>query len=217
MGEPLRIVSAPHVPRPSLEAKRILLLCADADRDVVELARSQLELQSLRVDVVSHAFDPHTVGGALAADGRPTVVAVVVSRTRTRDAARPVIDAFCAVAGPHHRLFVLDLRQRPSVLEQVRALSEAIEGLELTLQIGRDSRAALTASATTSPRASGERRLSMCGMGTRRLRVVQPPVLLSAAVHDGSQTVPAQTRFHLSGRRPERAQSTTRPDLPPLD
>jgi len=215
MGEPLRIDSASPTPWTSLEAKRVLLLCAEADRSIVELARPQLELQSLQVDVVDDASDPHTVWDALHADPRPTVVAVVVSRARARAATRPLLDAFSEVAGPVHRLFVLDLRRRPSVLEQVRALSAAVEGLELTLQIGRESRAALTVSATTNPRASGERRLSPCGMGTRRLHVVQPPVLLSAAVHEGSQTIPARTRFRL--RREDRPMSATCPELPPID
>lgn len=215
MGEPLRIDSASPNPWVPLEARRVLLLCAEPDRSIVELARPQLELQSLQVDVVSDAFDPDTVCDALRADPSPTVVAVVVSRARVRRAARPLIDAFSEVAGPLHRLFVLDLRRRPSVLQQVRVLSEAIEGLELTLQIGRESQASLTVSATTNPRASGERRLSPCGLGTRRLRVVQPPVLLSAAVHEGAHTIPAKTRFRVS--RAERTMSATRPDLPLVD
>ena len=215
MGEPLRIDFASPAPWTSLEARRVLLLCTEVDRSIVELARPQLELQGLQVDVVSDALDSRTMWDVLQADACPTVVAVVVSRMRVRRAARPLMDAFSEVAGPMHRLFVLDLRRRPSVLEQVRALSEAIEGLELTLQIGRESRAELTVSATANPRASGERRLSPCGVGTRALRVVQAPVLLSAAVHEGSHTIPARTRFRL--RASERPMSATSPDLPPVD
>lgn len=217
MGEPLRIDSVSRAPWESPDAKRIVLLCAGADRAVVELARPQLELQHLQVDVVSDAFDPQTVWTALHASTCPTVVAVVVSRTHARSAARPIIDAYSEVAGPLHRLLVLDLRRSPSVLQQVRVVSEALEGLELTLQVGRESRADLAISATTNPRASGERRLSPCGLGTRRLRVVEPPVLLSAAVHGGAQTVPATTRFHVTTTRTQRPMPGTRPDLRPID
>lgn len=220
MGEPLRIESASAAPWMSLKPERILLLCADADRAVVELARPQLELQRLRVDVVTDAFDPDTVLNALEAAACPTVVAVVVSRARVRRVARPLIDAFSEVTGPYNRLFVLDLRRQTSVLEQVRALSEAVEGLELTLAIGRESQAALTTSASVSPRVSGERRLSPCATGTRRLRVVEPPVLLDPAVHAGSQTVPAGTRFRLSSRgsgRRSRDLPATSPDLPRIE
>ncbi|MGH1345186.1 MAG: hypothetical protein ACRBN8_26730 [Nannocystales bacterium] len=215
MGEPLRIDSASTAPWASLEAKRVLLLCAEDDRLGLELTRPQLELQNLQVEVVSDAFDPRAVWAALEADPCPTVVAVVVSQARARRAARPLIDAFSEVAGPRHRLLVLDLRRRTSVLQQVRALSGAIEGLELTLQIARGSRAALTTSATANPRAAGERRLSPCGMGTRPLRVVQPSVLLSADVHSGAQTIPARTRFRVT--RPERPMAETCPELPLID
>ncbi|MBV1856857.1 MAG: hypothetical protein KUG77_00500 [Nannocystaceae bacterium] len=217
MGEPLRIDPASCAAWESREAKRVLLLCAEQDRSVVELARPQLELQGLRVDVVTDAFDPHTVWNALAADACPTVVAVVVSGARARSAARATVDAFSEVAGRFHRLFVLDLRRRPSVLQQVRALSDAVEGLRLTLEIARDSRADLTVSATASPRASGERSFAPCAKGTWRLHVVQPPVLLGAAVYQGSQTIPATTRFPVSGSRLDRHTFETCPDLPLID
>lgn len=193
-----------------------MLLCAPADRAVVELIRPQLELQRLRVDVVTDAFDAYSVSNALAADACPTVVAVVVSRERSRRVARPLLDAFSKVAGPFHRLLVLDLRRGPSALQQVRVLSEAVEGLELTMEIGRESRAGLTTSATVSPQATGERRLSPCGMGTRPLRVVEPPVLLSPAVHPAAQTIPARTRFRLAANGSRRRMPATCPDLPLL-
>ena len=216
MGEPLRIDHASVAHGASPETRRVVLFCTQADQGVVELVRPQLELQALRVDIVTTAFDSHTVSSALAVDACPTVVAVVVSRTRSRRVARPLVDAFSEVAGPLHRLLILDLRRVPSALQQVRVLSGAMEGLELTMELGRDSRADLTASATVSPRATGERRLSPCSTGTRPLRVVEPPVLLSPAVHHRAQTIPARTRFRLAERPPGRRMAATCPDLPTL-
>lgn len=216
MGEPLRIDHASQTAWTSPQARRVLLFCAQTDQADVELVRPQLELQGLRVDVVTRAFDAASVANALAADTCPTVVAVVVSLARSRHVARSLLDGFSDAAGPSHRLLVLDLRRLPSAFQQVRVLSEALEGLELTMVLGRGLRAALTASATESPRASGERRLSPCSMGTRPLRVVEPPVLLSSAVRQAAQTIPTRTRFRLAERRPGRSMSATSPDLPAI-
>ncbi len=217
MGEPLRIEPVSPAPWMSLEPKRILLLCAQTDRPIVELVGPPLAFQGVRVDVVPDAFDSHTVGSALAAAACPTVVAVVVSHARTRSAARPLLDAFSEVTGPYNRLFVLDLRRRASLMEQVRSLCDAIEGLRSTLAIGRESRAALTMSASIRPQASGGWRLSPSGAGTRRLHVVDPPVLLGPSVHWGSLSISVGTRFRMNPRVRGRDSSPTSPDLPVID
>ena len=217
MGEPLRVDSASVAPAVWTHARRVLLLCAEADRSIVELTRPELELQRFRVDVVTHAFDAYSVQSAIGADPCPTVVAVVVSRARVRATARPLIDAFSEVAGPLHRLFILDLRRRPGMPQQIRDILEAARGLELTMEVGRTTLGALTASATRKPQTLGEVKLSPSNVGTRRLQVVHPPVLLGPQFRETAQTIPPRTRFRVSDTGQNRHAFATRPDLPQID
>lgn len=189
-------------------------MCAEADRPHVELARPQLELQGIDVSIVTDARPPGTLRAALAQLPAPGVIAVVVSATFDRHAARAQLEGLAAAVGPGHRVFVLDLRHHPSVVRQVRAVSRVLEGLERALEIeGRHGR--LQCSASHGAALSGQCVGSDSNAGTQPLRVVHPPLLLSPALCEACEVVPAEYRVEVPRRRRRGSGNTleTQPEI----
>ena len=214
MGHPQRSDHALRVSWMPPAANGVLLLCPEEECARIELVRPQLELQGLYVQVVSNVQDAVHLRGLMDAMGTGCVVSVVVGENADRWSVRRQLDAFSAVGGPNHRLFVLHLRQYTSVLRQVRALTRAVDGLRRTLEIDRESSACLTASATMRATAVGERTVAGAA-SARGLQVVLPPVLLQGPLHAPAEVIPSQTRY--PSEQPRRPFAETQPDLQPPD
>lgn len=193
-------------------AHRVLVLCTKPDAACVELARPQLEQQGVVVEIACVLHDVRVARAALARTPGPVVVAVVVSPTFDRVAARPFIEMVSASTDKGQRLFVHDVRRHPSVVRQCRAFSSALEGLQRTLEIEHHSRGGLTTSASRGATSCGA--VSSGAMTATPLHVVSPPVLLAWPHHTMAEVVPAGVRFKVP-RCSRQATVGTRPEVDP--
>ena len=191
---------------------RVLLLAAEADGPRIELMLPQLQLQGLEVQV-EWVSD---VDAASARFSGPMVVAVVVSPSFERSAARPFIQQVAARLATGQRLFVLDLRSNPSVVRQCRAVSRTLEGLQRTLEIEHLGGRGLSSSASRGAVVSGSvTSLSGSTADTLPLRVVHPPLLLAWPLGEHAEVIPPSVRHVPKRARPRPIE--TQPELEPID